>query len=900
MRRKVQSNNPKQSAKPTQEINMKTNSTENKTPRKRHVKRVPKNRSATKKSPQTQVREYVEIIFEGLPKDTYVELRAGGRSKEWVSGHYDDPEKLAQDISEIDRDLKPEGIYLSLHQANPEFEAQSPNTYRRSSGSNNSKSDMKRYRFIFIDIDTIRPNDAPATAEGLQHANELEKKVIEELDSLGFPPYSALVQTGNGYQILYRCDLEKAEGEPIVKDFLKAFSDKVSNQYAKVDTVVHDIARIARVPGTMNRKGKACSDRPHRRAKLIKSNKNVSPLTLNTLQQALRDITKTSKSPRSPIQKTRRKLNPSAICLPTGKRESMVEACLTDVLQLPRAISGQNGSCHTFRAACICYEYGLNNEEATTVMQAYNDQMCDPKWSAEEIKHKLADGYKRVQEQGHIGIKALDSESDPHARKPIVLSEGNISDTAKAILKKLENVGIYWRNEKIVQWVEPEFREIDKGRLIALVNQYISLKSKAKDELKQIDCHDPLGRECISIADQVLPEIEEVLKAPMLRSDGSVLDQFGYNKESRTFLVWRRPDNYQTIPERPTEAQANEAIETLSSIVKEFEFASDADRVGWIALILSHVLRRLHPGPWVLFAIIADRPGSGKTLLVKLSTEIGGIGKKGAISDHAADSAELSKRIETAANCGEHFLYLDNIAAGTFVSNSHLASMCTDEKIAFRKLGYNIMKSFPNIMYACLTGNNLRFYKELSRRLITIELKNQEKTNFKYPDIEDFVREHRAEFYRHALILGAWCLQNPTDVQSEEFQKTSIPSFPMFSKLIVGPLLRLTGQNLRDNVTKNCHRESVDTLEIVIKFCDACFGKNTWFRSREIHDILNNPESKSIPPALIESFQDLVPETCTLAEVGKLLANHVDKVHGNLKLEKKNRRNSNQYRIVEA
>ncbi|XZE52164.1 hypothetical protein SH139x_003846 [Planctomycetaceae bacterium SH139] len=79
------------------------------------------------------------------------------------------------------------------------------------------------------------------------------------------------------------------------------------------------------------------------------------------------------------------------------ERESTVEACLTEVLRLPHAISGQNGGSHKFRAACICYEYGLNDEEATKVMQAYNDQKCDPKWSAEEIKHKLADAYKRVQ-----------------------------------------------------------------------------------------------------------------------------------------------------------------------------------------------------------------------------------------------------------------------------------------------------------------------------------------------------------------------------------------------------------------------------------------------------------------------------------------------------------------------
>lgn len=54
----------------------------------------------------------------------------------------------------------------------------------------------------------------------------------------------------------------------LVKGVLEAISLRFSNGSVLVDTGNFNASRIWRVYGTLNRKGEASEDRPHRRAKL--------------------------------------------------------------------------------------------------------------------------------------------------------------------------------------------------------------------------------------------------------------------------------------------------------------------------------------------------------------------------------------------------------------------------------------------------------------------------------------------------------------------------------------------------------------------------------------------------------------------------------------------------------
>lgn len=64
--------------------------------------------------------------------------------------------------------------------------------------------------------------------------------------------------------------------------------------------------------------------------------------------------------------------------------------------KLPPAIAGQGGHAVTFAAACRLVEFGLCFEQAAPLLAAWNETHCQPRWTDAELRHKLADAFKRT------------------------------------------------------------------------------------------------------------------------------------------------------------------------------------------------------------------------------------------------------------------------------------------------------------------------------------------------------------------------------------------------------------------------------------------------------------------------------------------------------------------------
>lgn len=71
--------------------------------------------------------------------------------------------------------------------------------------------------------------------------------------------------------------------------------------------------------------------------------------------------------------------------------------------RLPVAVSGAGGHNMTLRAACECYRFGLSKAEAAQALDWYNENRCQPKWSANELAHKLNDAARIVGGAGQSG-----------------------------------------------------------------------------------------------------------------------------------------------------------------------------------------------------------------------------------------------------------------------------------------------------------------------------------------------------------------------------------------------------------------------------------------------------------------------------------------------------------------
>jgi hypothetical protein len=77
----------------------------------------------------------------------------------------------------------------------------------------------------------------------------------------------------------------------------------------------------------------------------------------------------------------------------TMSNESRARAYLA---KLPPAINGQGGHAATFAAACRLVEFGLSFEQALPLLMEWNETHCLPPWTEAELRHKLADAFKRT------------------------------------------------------------------------------------------------------------------------------------------------------------------------------------------------------------------------------------------------------------------------------------------------------------------------------------------------------------------------------------------------------------------------------------------------------------------------------------------------------------------------
>lgn len=164
-------------------------------------------------------------------------------------------------------------IYATLNPVNPALLARANNRLVLKAASTTSDADVVARRWVLIDCDPVRPANLSSTDAELGLAEEKATSIREYLTSRGWPD-PVEVMSGNGRHLLYRVDLP-ADDHGLVERLLKSLAARFDDDRVKIDTAVHNAARITKLAGTMSRKGEdfrgvaGMEDRPHRRAKLV-------------------------------------------------------------------------------------------------------------------------------------------------------------------------------------------------------------------------------------------------------------------------------------------------------------------------------------------------------------------------------------------------------------------------------------------------------------------------------------------------------------------------------------------------------------------------------------------------------------------------------------------------------
>jgi len=198
------------------------------------------------------------VLWEGFAGD-----------KSMISGCFTDRKKAIDLILKLDREVKPEAIYVSLNPCNPELKGRAHNRLKASIPRTKDE-DILSLNTMLIDLDPKRAAGISSTNEELAAAHQLSSRINDYLRSQGWPE-PLIAQSGNGVHLLFKLpELPNTPGnKDLIHNCLKALAEMFNTDRVEVDTTTFNPARITKFYGTAARKGDNIPERPHRRSRIL-------------------------------------------------------------------------------------------------------------------------------------------------------------------------------------------------------------------------------------------------------------------------------------------------------------------------------------------------------------------------------------------------------------------------------------------------------------------------------------------------------------------------------------------------------------------------------------------------------------------------------------------------------
>jgi hypothetical protein len=295
-----------------------------------------------------------------------------------------------------------------------------------------------------------------------------------------------------------------------------------------------------------------------------------------------------------------------------------------------------------------------------------------------------------------------------------------------------------------------------------------------------------------------LPLLAGVVNTPFLRVDGSVCETPGYDPESH--LLFKPEDEiFQPIPQYPSKADAEVALEQLRNPIKTFPFVTNADRAVALAGMLT-VLDRRSMSTAPLIAFTSPAGGTDKSLLVDLMSILA-TGRLMPVLSQGKDEAEFEKRLGSSLLASDACISIDNCEAP--LSGALLCQALTQGELNIRLLGYS--RNIPTAMNASIfaTGNNLVIAGDLTRRCLLASLdagvERPELRQFQVNIIEEAHTQRGGLVVAGLTILRAWQVAR---ANGESVSALPYGGFADWSRRVREPLIWLGEADPCDTVAK--------------------------------------------------------------------------------------------------
>ena len=270
----------------------------------------------------------------------------------------------------------------------------------------------------------------------------------------------------------------------------------------------------------------------------------------------------------------------------------------------------------------------------------------------------------------------------------------------------------------------------------------------------------PLVKSVLATPDPALPVLTGIVNTPVFGRTGTLLTTPGYHPDARLLYVPAPGFVVPDIPANPTPAEIAAARTLIcEDLFGDFPFTGDAERAHVVALLLLGFLRGMIDGPTPLHLIEKPAPGTGATLMVDAITGIL-TGAGASVMTEGRDDEEWRKRLTAKLRQIPAIVLIDNLRAT--LDSSSLAAALTAPFWEDRILGQSDMARLPIRCLWIATGNNPEFSNEMARRLVRIRLDPRsdrpwQRSDFRHPDLQGWVRANRAQLVAACLTLcQAW------------------------------------------------------------------------------------------------------------------------------------------------
>jgi hypothetical protein len=252
------------------------------------------------------------------------------------------------------------------------------------------------------------------------------------------------------------------------------------------------------------------------------------------------------------------------------------------------------------------------------------------------------------------------------------------------------------------------------------------------------------------------PILNGIAEAPTLRSDGTLVQDEGYDEKSGFWLDFNGVE-FPSIPDKPTKREAEISLRKLKRLISEFPFVTTAkgespSRSVALSAVLTALIRRsLHTAP--AHGCTAPTPGTGKTLIWNAVAQIA-TGRSVAAISQGRTQEEDEKRIFSVLLEGAPVVLIDNVAHP--VGGEAICTVLTEPKYKGRILGESRSAEVATNTLWLITGNNLTFQGDITRRVIlcSMDAKQERPETRKFEiDLKTFIPKHRPELIAAGLTV---------------------------------------------------------------------------------------------------------------------------------------------------